>query len=94
MADRIESLSPSQREALADFQAITATEDLDTAITILQSHDWDLAVRLFSTRRSCTPSTDPHVSLSRSRSPLSTGLSAGKERRPHEQRRRKSRNAR
>ena len=87
MADRIESLSTSQREALADFQAITASEDLETAITILQSHDWDLAVRLrclLDTRATLTP-----TSLL---SPLWNAPSTGTRHRHHERKKWMSRN--
>lgn len=43
--DQLDSLSTSQREAVASFQAITNTDELDTAITLLQSANWNLEVR-------------------------------------------------
>jgi hypothetical protein len=43
--DTLDSLSGSQRETLASFQAITATDDLDTALVLLNSTSWDLSVR-------------------------------------------------
>lgn len=43
--DSLDSLDDAQREMLSQFQAITNTEDLDTAVVLLNSTSWDLEVR-------------------------------------------------
>lgn len=43
----LDSLTDDQRAVLQQFQSITNTEDLDTAIVVLQSTEWDLEVRSF-----------------------------------------------
>ena len=42
--DILDSLSDTQRETLQQFQSVTNTEDLETAIVVLQSAGWDLEV--------------------------------------------------
>lgn len=44
--DTLDSLSPDQRETLASFQAITATDNLETSVTVLNNAGWDLEVSL------------------------------------------------
>ncbi|KAL8283889.1 hypothetical protein RQP46_005321 [Phenoliferia psychrophenolica] len=40
--DVLDSLSDSQRATLEQFQSVTNTEDLDTAVVVLESAGWDL----------------------------------------------------
>ncbi|KAK4701641.1 FAS-associated factor 2, partial [Phenoliferia sp. Uapishka_3] len=40
--DVLDSLTDEQRGVLQQFQSITNTEDLDTAVVVLQSAEWDL----------------------------------------------------
>lgn len=62
MADLLDSLSASQRDTLASFQSITATEDLTTASTILESTGWDLTVSWILLSYT-NARADPHVAL-------------------------------
>lgn len=44
--DLLDSLSSEQKETLNSFQAITSTEDLDSAIQVLNDSNWNLEVPL------------------------------------------------
>lgn len=44
----LDSLSSNQKEILSSFQAVTSTDDIENAINILNSSDWNLEVSLHS----------------------------------------------
>lgn len=48
--DSLDTLTPVQKETLNSFQAITASEDLESSIGLLEGVGWDLEVRLRASR--------------------------------------------
>lgn len=44
----LDSLSSNQKEILSSFQAVTSTDDIENAINVLNSSDWNLEVSLIS----------------------------------------------
>lgn len=53
----VESLSPAQRDALAQLQALTNGGDAEVAIGVLESVDWDVQVSTVV----CFPAFDVYI---------------------------------